>query len=105
MRWYLPATSLLALAGCASNAAVEPPQPPTPPTATATAVAEAPPPASDRTLRFSFLLMGNKAGGSVLTLKPDGARDVTWEFNDRGRGPKQTTHYEVAKDGTLSRVD
>jgi imidazolonepropionase-like amidohydrolase len=105
MRWSLASgSSLLALAACASNASVDPPKPPIAPPAVAEGAMAAPPP-PDRTLRYSFLLMDHKAGGSVLSRNPDGSRDVTFEFNDRGRGPKQATHYEVARDGTLSRLD
>jgi imidazolonepropionase-like amidohydrolase len=59
----------------------------------------------DRTLRFVADTMGHVSGSSVVTIHADGSRDATWEFNDRGRGPKQDTHWETAPDGTLARVD
>ena len=36
---------------------------------------------------------------------PGGHIDCTFEFNDRGRGPKIATHYIVAVDGLPLRVD
>jgi imidazolonepropionase-like amidohydrolase len=79
--------------------------PPTPPSGVAPAGITGSPPPAERTLGYSFLLMGHAAGGSVVTVHPDGSRDATWEFNDRGRGPKQQTHYEVAQGGAFSRVE
>src|SRR5580704_14855294 len=67
------------------------------------AAASAPP--GDRELRFSVVSMGHVAGGSVVTIHPGGSRDATFAFNDRGRGPDEKTHYEVAPDGTFTRVD
>jgi imidazolonepropionase-like amidohydrolase len=39
--------------------------------------------------RFTFLLAGNKAGVLARWNTPDGARHSFFEFNDRGRGPRQ----------------
>ena len=36
---------------------------------------------------------------------PDGHIDCTFEFNDRGRGPKIAAHYVVAADGLPLRMD
>ncbi len=36
---------------------------------------------------------------------PSGQIDCTFEFNDRGRGPKIVAHYLVAADGSPSRAD
>jgi len=93
------ALAALFASACGSPAAHAPPPPP---------LASAPPPQpapAERTLRYSFLLMDHVAGGSVVTIHADGSRDATWEYTDRGRGPKQQTHYEIARDGTLSRLD
>lgn len=78
------------------NTAPDPPAPVAPSSAA---------PAGERTLRFVVDTMGHVSGGSVLTIHADGSRDATWEYNDRGRGPKQDAHWETAQDGTLTRVD
>ena len=95
--------ALAAQAGCLDPKA-PPPQPPVAAPAAPAPVAPAPT-GGDRTLRFVVDTMGHVAGGSVVTIHADGSRDATWEFNDRGRGPKQDTHWETAPDGTLTRVD
>lgn len=79
--------------------------PPAAPDPTAPLASASAPAAGDRTLRFVVDTMGHVSGGSVVTIHADGSRDATWEFNDRGRGPKQDTHWETAPDGTLTRVD
>jgi hypothetical protein len=85
-----------------SAPAALPPRVPDAPAPPASASAQ---PAADRTLRFVVDTMGHVSGGSIVTVHADGSRDATWEFNDRGRGPNQQTHWVTAPDGTLARVD
>ena len=58
-----------------------------------------------QTLRYTILSNGRTAGSEVDTYSPDGRIDSTFEFNDRGRGPKVAAHYMVAADGLPSRLD
>jgi imidazolonepropionase-like amidohydrolase len=105
MRHSLAFLPLIAVA-CAGSPTPAPPASAAAAAALAAPVATAPAQAGgDRTLRFVVDAMGHVAGGSVVTIHADGSRDATWEFNDRGRGPKQDTHWETAPDGTLARVD
>jgi imidazolonepropionase-like amidohydrolase len=60
---------------------------------------------ASQTLRYSVVSNGTKAGSEVDTYGADGHVDSTFEFNDRGRGPKITAHYEVGADGLLLRTD
>lgn len=55
----------------------------------------APAPRAEKTLRYTVLMSGNKAGSQVLTTRGD---EVTadFEFSDRGRGPK--THSVIRLD-------
>ena len=63
-------------------------------------------PAAPLTLRYSIFSGANLAGTEVDIFRPNGIVDCTYEFNDRGRGPKTTTRYELrASDGLLSRTD
>ncbi|MGD0178938.1 MAG: amidohydrolase family protein [Candidatus Sulfotelmatobacter sp.] len=48
---------------------------------------------------------GRTAGTEVDVYGPGGHIDSTFEFNDRGRGPKITAHYIVAADGSPQRTD
>lgn len=96
----------LVLAACGGSPSPAPAaQPNTAPASPAPLASASAAPAGDRTLRFVVDTMGHVSGGSVVTIHADGSRDATWEFNDRGRGPKQDTHWETAPDGTLARVD
>jgi hypothetical protein len=45
--------------------------------------------------RHAVLLVGNPAGVQTATLGADGVRVITFEFNDRGRGPKLTSRIRV----------
>jgi hypothetical protein len=58
-----------------------------------------------QTLRYSIVSNGRSAGREVDTYSPDGHIDSTFEFNDRGRGPKVEAHYVVAVDGSPLRTD
>jgi hypothetical protein len=61
--------------------------------------------ASAQTLRYTILGNGTVAGSEVDTYRPDGNVDCTFEFNDRGRGPKIAAHYVVRADGLPSGTD
>jgi len=58
-----------------------------------------------QTLRYTILSNGRAAGSEVDVYSPSGQIDCTFEFNDRGRGPKIVAHYIVAADGSPSRAD
>lgn len=45
--------------------------------------------------RHTVILGGNKAGIQTSTIGTDGVREVTYEFNDRGRGPKLTARFKL----------
>ena len=57
------------------------------------------------TLRYTMLANGVKNGEEVDVFGPNGRLDSTYEFNDRGRGPKIEAHYSIAADGTTARLD
>jgi Amidohydrolase family len=61
--------------------------------------------ASPQTLRYTIVSGGRTAGSEVDVYGPGGHIDSTFEFNDRGRGPKITAHYIVAADGSPLRTD
>src|ERR1022692_1734791 len=58
-----------------------------------------------QTLRYTIVSNGKTAGSEVDTYSADGHIDSTFEFNDRGRGPKIEAHYVVAADGSPLRTD
>jgi putative transposon-encoded protein len=60
---------------------------------------------AQQTLRYSIVSNGKKAGTEVDTYGPEGRIDSTFEFNDRGRGPKIEAHYVVGADGSPLRTD
>lgn len=49
--------------------------------------------------RHTVILSGTKAGIQTTTVASDGTREVTYEFTDRGRGPKLTTKIKVNEAG------
>src|SRR5712671_4197258 len=60
---------------------------------------------SPQTLRYSVLSNGKTAGSEVDTYGAGGHLDSTFEFNDRGRGPKVATHYVIGADGLPVQTD
>src|SRR5271165_1614595 len=60
---------------------------------------------AQQTLRYSIVSNSRNAGSEVDAFGADGHIDSTFEFNDRGRGPKIEAHYIVAGDGTPLRTD
>src|SRR5580700_1914955 len=61
--------------------------------------------AGSQTLRYTILSNGRTAGTEVDVYGPGGHIDSTFEFNDRGRGPKIAAHYILAADGLPLRID
>jgi imidazolonepropionase-like amidohydrolase len=62
--------------------------------------------ADAQTVRYTILNNGTTVAGSeVDTYSAGGEIDSTFEFNDRGRGPKITAHYKVSADGLPIRLD
>jgi len=55
--------------------------------------------------RYTVLMMGNPAGLQTSVVKADGAREFTFEFNDRGRGPKYTTTIKLDSAGIPVSLD
>lgn len=76
----------LALAGCASA--------PPPPAA-----------AAQGELRYTILLAGNRAGTATARAGDGGSWAFTWEFNDRGRGPKLSSQVVLDRRGLPVRYD
>ena len=58
-----------------------------------------------RTLRYSIYTAGQKAGEEIDAFSADGKLTSTFEFNDRGRGPKIEARYQVGAGGMPERVD
>ena len=55
--------------------------------------------------RWNVLVMGNVAGSLQQSAPEAGVLAYDFEFNDRGRGPKLSTRYRLADDGTPVRVE
>jgi imidazolonepropionase-like amidohydrolase len=58
-----------------------------------------------QTLRYTITSNGKIAGSEVDTYLPGGRIDSTFEYNDRGRGPKIAAHYVIRTDGLPLRTD
>ena len=58
-----------------------------------------------RVLRYAILSAGQKAGSEVDTFSSGGRITSTFEFNDRGRGPKIEARYVIGSDGMPMRTD
>ena len=58
-----------------------------------------------QTLRYTIVSNSRTAGSEVDVYNPGGRIDCTFEFNDRGRGPKIEAHYIVTEEGFPTRVD
>src|SRR5690349_5967440 len=52
--------------------------------------------------KYTFLMAGTPAGHQSTVLKPDGTREIAFEFNDRGRGPKLLSQIKVDKNGLIT---
>ena len=60
---------------------------------------------AQETLRYAIVSNGKTQGSEVDVFGSDGRIDSTFEFNDRGRGPKIAAHYEIGANGMPSRTD
>src|SRR5215212_955711 len=67
-------------------------------------LAHAPARAQEAT-RYTVILVGNTAGSQTSTVRPDGAREFAYEFNDRGRGPKYRTTIRLDAAGLPVSLD
>jgi len=60
---------------------------------------------AQETLRYAIVSNAKTQGSEVDVFGSDGRIDSTFEFNDRGRGPKIAAHYEIGANGMPSRTD
>lgn len=58
-----------------------------------------------QTLRYTISTNGSIAGHEVDAFLPDGRVESTFEFNDRGRGPKISALYQFDANSMPTRVD
>ena len=58
-----------------------------------------------QTLRYTISSNGKIAGSEVDIYQPDGRVECTFEFNDRGRGPKISAVYVLDPNGIPLKVD
>ncbi|HEY6644203.1 amidohydrolase family protein [Povalibacter sp.] len=56
-------------------------------------------------VRYTVLIAGTNAGSQTSTVHADGVREFTFEYNDRGRGPKLNSRVRLAADGTPIFID
>ncbi|HSY90867.1 MAG TPA: amidohydrolase family protein [Candidatus Binatus sp.] len=61
--------------------------------------------AGPQTLRYTISSNGKVVGNEIDTFLPDGHVVSTFEFNDRGRGPKVSVNYLLDANGFPLRVD
>jgi imidazolonepropionase-like amidohydrolase len=60
---------------------------------------------AQETLRYSIVSNGKTQGSEVDVFGADGRIDSTFEFNDRGRGPKIAATYVIGVSGLPTRLD
>ncbi|HEV7505585.1 MAG TPA: amidohydrolase family protein [Thermoanaerobaculia bacterium] len=65
----------------------------------ALAILTGPASAAPQETRYTLLFSGNKAGTLVTRTEPGGELVCTFEFNDRGRGPKTETRFRLGPGG------
>jgi imidazolonepropionase-like amidohydrolase len=58
-----------------------------------------------QTLRYSILTNGAAAGNEIDTYTAEGRVSCSYEFNDRGRGPKLSAEYVLGPDSKPVRTD
>jgi len=54
---------------------------------------------------YAVLIMEKPAGAQTTTVAADGTRNLTYEFNDRGRGPKLTARVRLDGDGVPTSLE
>jgi hypothetical protein len=62
------------------------------------------PAAGPVTIRRSILFQGQRVGGSVVTIAPDGAITNAVDIHDNGRGPHADATLRLAPDGTIAEL-
>jgi imidazolonepropionase-like amidohydrolase len=62
-------------------------------------------PAEPHVLRYTISSNGKVAGSEVDTFLANGRVECTFEFNDRGRGPKVSANYMLGSDGMPQQVE
>jgi imidazolonepropionase-like amidohydrolase len=55
-------------------------------------------------VRYTFLILGNKAGFETSSRNADGSLRLYYEFNDRGRGPKITEQVLLGSKGIPTQI-
>ena len=55
--------------------------------------------------RYAVLIMEKPAGMQTSTLAADGLRSLSYEFNDRGRGPKLTARVRLDAAGVPTSME
>ncbi|MEO0423551.1 MAG: amidohydrolase family protein [Pseudomonadota bacterium] len=55
--------------------------------------------AAEKVVEHDFLTIGEPSGSQVVTYADDGSLQITFEFNDRGRGPETTSIVRLDADG------
>jgi hypothetical protein len=55
--------------------------------------------AAQQETRYTVLMSGKLAGAQTSITKPDGVREFTFEYNDRGRGPRLTSRIRLDANG------
>lgn len=60
---------------------------------------------SPDTTRYAVLMMGKPAGAETSTVAASGERQITFEYNDRGRGPKLTSRIAVGAGGVPTLIE
>jgi len=61
--------------------------------------------ADAQTLHYTILSAGTQAGSEVDTYSQGGRLESSFEFNDRGRGPKIAAQYTIGADGLPQHTD
>lgn len=73
-----------------------------------TSYAQSPTPQSNDspdTTRYAVLMMGKPARTETSTVTASGERQITFEYNDRGRGPKLTSRIAVGAGGVPTLIE
>jgi len=57
---------------------------------------------AERTATYDWLTLGKKSGELIVTYKDDNSQSASFEFNDRGRGPKISEHIQFDTNGQVN---